>query len=95
SSVISISRHRRNHIVITNKTLSRHHAYLWKMGCGDSLQFQLIEGEIGGGPSNNGTFLNNQRVDTQSLLTDGDILTFGVHIKARYLCHYYFDVNYI
>jgi pSer/pThr/pTyr-binding forkhead associated (FHA) protein len=63
-----------NHLVITEPSVSGHHLVVSNDADGVKVR------DLG---STNGTFLNEQRLDTVRPLKDGDLLRIGLHIRAR------------
>lgn len=67
-SVVSIGRSKRNHLVLPDQWLSRHHAEIRE----ESSTFYIYDLD-----SRNGTLVNGVRISGRVLLQDGDVVTLG------------------
>lgn len=63
-----------NHLVITEPAVSGHHLVVTNDSTGVTVR------DLG---STNGTFLNEQRIETPRPLRDGDLLRIGLTVRAR------------
>jgi diguanylate cyclase (GGDEF)-like protein len=82
----SIGRDLTNSIVLKSKAVSRQHALLLRVTSNDpnSYGFLIIDGNLQGKHSTNGTKVNGQKCNSHRL-RHGDQLLFGNQVKARYL----------
>ena len=67
-AVVSIGRSKRNHLVLADQWLSRHHAEIRE----ESGTFYIFDLD-----SRNGTLVNGVRINRKALLQDGDVVTLG------------------
>jgi pSer/pThr/pTyr-binding forkhead associated (FHA) protein len=81
----SIGRDVSNAIVLDVDTLSRQHAILLRVPdpATRSYSYRLVDGNATGRASANGVFVNGQRCSIHAL-GDGDHISFGRKIRARY-----------
>lgn len=82
----SLGRDPTNSIVLHSKAVSRQHALLLRVTSSDpnNYGFLLIDGDLQGQRSTNGIKVNGVKCRSRRL-QDQDLLTFGNHIKARYI----------
>lgn len=82
----SLGRDSTNSIVLNSKAVSRQHALLLRVTSSDPNHygFLLIDGDLQGQRSTNGIKVNGVKCRSRRL-QDQDFLTFGNHIKARYI----------
>ncbi len=75
-----------NSIVVRSKGISRQHALFLRVTNADpnSYGFMLIDGNLQGEPSTNGTAVNNEKCSSTKL-KHGDIIVFGRQMTAKYL----------
>lgn len=75
-----------NAIVVRSKGISRQHALFLRVTNADpnSYGFMLIDGNLQGEPSTNGTAINGEKC-TSAKLQHGDKIVFGRQITAKYL----------
>lgn len=75
-----------NAIVVRSKGISRQHALFLRVTNADpnSYGFMLIDGNLQGEPSTNGTAINGEKC-TSAKLNHGDKIVFGRQITAKYL----------
>ncbi|NJM66731.1 MAG: EAL domain-containing protein [Acaryochloris sp. RU_4_1] len=75
-----------NSIVVRSNGISRQHALFLRVTGADpnSYGFMLIDGNLQGEPSTNGTSINGER-STSSKLNHGDKIVFGRQVSAKYL----------
>jgi predicted component of type VI protein secretion system len=73
--IIQIGRTETNNIVISDPEMSRHHAQLERQLDGYSIQ------DLG---STNGTFVNYERVIGVTMLSHGDVISFGEAVTLAY-----------
>ncbi len=75
-----------NAIVVRSKGISRQHALFLRVTNADpnSYGFMLIDGNLQGEPSTNGTAINGEKC-TSAKLNHGDRIVFGRQITAKYL----------
>jgi signal transduction histidine kinase/CheY-like chemotaxis protein/HPt (histidine-containing phosphotransfer) domain-containing protein len=80
----SIGRDSRSSILVSSLAMSRHHATLVKVkDAHNAAVFRLIDGTLEGQRSTNGISVNDQPCHSYDL-QDGDRITFGTQIQARY-----------
>ncbi|WP_297759747.1 ATP-binding protein [Thermosynechococcus sp.] len=86
AATYSIGRDPTNSIVLHSKMVSRQHAILFRVTSPEtnSYLFRLIDGDLQGKRSTNGTLVNGQRIVAHDLRT-GDMIVFGGDVRARYL----------
>ncbi|BAC09383.1 two-component sensor histidine kinase [Thermosynechococcus vestitus BP-1] len=86
AATYSIGRDPTNSIVLHSKMVSRQHAILFRVTSPEtnSYLFRLIDGDLQGKRSTNGTVVNGQRIVAHDLRT-GDMIVFGGDVRARYL----------
>jgi len=82
----SLGRDPTNSIVLQSKAVSRQHALLLRVTSSDpnNYGFLLIDGDLQGQRSTNGLKVNEVKCRSRRL-QDQDLITFGNHIKARYM----------
>ena len=82
----SIGRDPTNSIVLPSKAVSRQHALLLRVTSAEanSFGFMLIDGDLQGQRSTNGIKVNGEKCVSHRL-KNGEHITFGNHVKARYL----------
>ena len=82
----SIGRDPSNSIVLSSKAVSRQHALLLRVTSSEanSYGFMLIDGDLQGQRSTNGIKVNGKKCLSHRL-KHGEHITFGNHVKARYL----------
>ena len=82
----SIGRDPTNSIVLHSKAVSRQHALLLRVTSSEanSYGFMLIDGDLQGQRSTNGMKVNGAKCVSHRL-KHGEHITFGNHVKARYL----------
>lgn len=75
-----------NSIVVRSKGISRQHALFLRVTNADpnSYGFMLIDGNLQGEPSTNGTSVNSEKCNS-TRLKHGDIIVFGRQMTAKYL----------
>lgn len=75
-----------NSIVVRSQGISRQHALFLRVTNADpnSYGFMLIDGNLQGEPSTNGTSINGEKC-VSTKLNHGDIIVFGRQMKAKYL----------
>lgn len=86
AAAYSIGRDKTNAIVLKSASISRQHALLLRLPGGGNQQqyrYRLVDGNIEGQASKNGTFVNGQSCSS-SPLKDGDQITFGSDVQAVY-----------
>ncbi|WJI23219.1 ATP-binding protein [Thermosynechococcus sp. B0] len=86
AATYSIGRDPTNSIVLHSKMVSRQHAILLRVTSPEtnSHLFRLIDGDLQGKRSTNGTLVNGQRIVAHDLRS-GDMIVFGGDVRARYL----------
>lgn len=86
AATYSIGRDPTNSIVLHSKMVSRQHAILLRVTSPEtnSYLFRLIDGDLQGKRSTNGTLVNGQRIVAHDL-RGGDMIVFGGDVRARYL----------
>jgi len=82
----SIGRNQSNTIVLDSKSVSRQHAFLLRVNAPETATytFRIIDGNLQGKRSTNGLLVNDKRCFSHEL-NSGDVIVFGVDVKARYL----------
>lgn len=86
SGTYSIGRDRRNAIFLEGSSISRQHAILLRVPIDGSgrFEFRLIDGNLKGNRSKNGTYVNGKSILTCKLKA-GDKIRFGKDVEAEYL----------
>ncbi len=82
----SIGRNQSNTIVLDSKSVSRQHAFLLRVNTPGTATytFRIIDGNLQGKRSTNGLLVNDKRCFSHEL-NSGDVIVFGVDVRARYL----------
>lgn len=80
--IVNIGRKRDNDITLDDRTISGHHARLTIRPHHNPYLNLLVEVELKDLDSTNGTFVNDNRIESKTL-HNGDVLTFGDH-RFRY-----------
>jgi len=83
AATYAIGRDPTNSIVINFDAVSRHHAVLMRIPQADHFRYRLMDGNLVGEPSTNGTLINGQRLSSADL-EDGDQISFGGAVTAHY-----------
>lgn len=83
--VCSVGRDEKNAIVLNKSYVSRQHAMFLRVPTTHGgYSYQLIDGNLEGTPSSNGTFVNGKRCSSSDLET-GDLINFGPNLRATYM----------
>ncbi|MFN4066991.1 MAG: EAL domain-containing protein [Thermosynechococcus sp.] len=85
ANTYTIGRHPSNSIVLKSPMISRQHAVLLRIvdpNSGNFL-FRLVDGNLEGKPSVNGTMVNGKRCQS-CILKHCDVIVFGGEVRARY-----------
>lgn len=83
AATYSIGRDPSNSIILSYDAVSRHHAVLMRVPQADHFRYRLMDGNLVGEPSTNGTLVNGERC-ISSDLEDGDEINFGGATIATY-----------
>ncbi len=83
AATYAIGRDPTNSIVINFDAVSRHHAVLMRIPQADHFRYRLMDGNLVGEPSTNGTWVNGQRLSSVDL-EDGDQISLGGAVTAHY-----------
>lgn len=83
AATYAIGRDPTNSIVLDFDAVSRHHAVLMRVPQADHFRYRLMDGNLVGEPSTNGTWVNDRR-ETSADLEDGDQISFGGAVTAHY-----------
>ena len=87
AAAYSIGREKSNAIVLNSPAISRQHALLLRLpekGQNQKYIYRLVDGDIRGQASKNGTFINDEPCSSQTL-NSGDRISFGKEIQAKYI----------
>ncbi len=83
AATYSIGRDPTNSIILNFDAVSRHHAVLMRVPQADHFRYRLMDGNLVGEPSTNGTLVNGVR-SLSFDLEDGDQISFGGAVAATY-----------
>jgi pSer/pThr/pTyr-binding forkhead associated (FHA) protein len=86
AATYSLGRDQTNAIVLESKSVSRQHALLLRLPVPETAgyRYRLVDGNSEGRPSVNGVMVNGKRCSSRNL-TNGDVIVFGLHVKAAYM----------
>lgn len=94
-SIYSVGRNENNSIQLVSSSVSRHHATLMRkeLTMGESV-YILVDGDLEGRRSQNGTWVNGNKI-IHHTLSNGDVITFGSDenkaiYKQEFVTNYYY-----